>query len=277
MKKTNLLLFAFSVIALGATAQTDSTSKSGTEKPRTGKTDSIRIGNILIIQNEESDSSRTKSGKKTTKTYSVNWFTIDLGFSNFSDKTNYAQTEADGLTGAGVGEEQMTLRTGKSVNINLWFYEQRFDIVKKRLSVKYSVGVELNNYRFRENVVFEKSPNQIVMDPTKHYSKNKLATDYVTVPVVLSYNFTPHSKHKVALSAGASVGYLYSARQKTITAEGGKNKVRDDFNLRPFKISYVGELALGPLKFYGSYATQSIFRKGLDITPYNVGLRFGGL
>jgi hypothetical protein len=44
--------------------------------------------------------------------------------------------------------------------------------------------------------------------------------------------------------------------------------------LRPFKISYIAELQLGPVKVYGSMATESMFEKGLDQTPFNVGLRF---
>jgi len=58
-----------------------------------------------------------------------------------------------------------------------------------------------------------------------------------------------------------------------ITNEDGKQKTHDDFYLRPFKISYVAELQLGPVKLYGSLATQSMFEKGLDQTPYNIGLR----
>jgi hypothetical protein len=32
-------------------------------------------------------------------------------------------------------------------------------------------------------------------------------------------------------------------------------------------------LNLGPVKLYGSYAMKSMWEKGLDQTPYNVGIR----
>jgi hypothetical protein len=35
----------------------------------------------------------------------------------------------------------------------------------------------------------------------------------------------------------------------------------------------VGELNLGPVKLYGSYAMDNMWDKGLDQTPYTVGLR----
>ena len=60
---------------------------------------------------------------------------------------------------------------------------------------------------------------------------------------------------------------------KIITDENGKHKTHDDFDLNPWKISWIGELQLGPVKLYGSYATKSMFKKGLDQTPYTVGIR----
>lgn len=53
----------------------------------------------------------------------------------------------------------------------------------------------------------------------------------------------------------------------------GKVKYRDDFELRKFKIAYIGEISLGWLKVYGSYATRSMFENGLDQTPYSFGIR----
>ncbi|MBK8953210.1 MAG: hypothetical protein IPM85_14035 [Chitinophagaceae bacterium] len=49
--------------------------------------------------------------------------------------------------------------------------------------------------------------------------------------------------------------------------------VKSDFDLNRFKISYIGELSLGPVKLYGSLATKNMWEKGLDITPYNFGFR----
>jgi hypothetical protein len=51
-------------------------------------------------------------------------------------------------------------------------------------------------------------------------------------------------------------------------------KVKSDFDLRKWKLSYVGELSLGVVKLYGSYAFKSMYEKGLDHTPYTVGFRF---
>ena len=90
---------------------------------------------------------------------------------------------------------------------------------------------------------------------------------------MLNFNFTPQRRNGFGISAGMSAGYLYNSRQKTITAENGKQKLHKDFDLDPWKLSWVGEIQLGPIKLYGSYATKSMFKKGLNQIPYTVGIR----
>ena len=121
---------------------------------------------------------------------------------------------------------------------------------------------------------FNKTPTQITLDPAyADLKKNKLAADYLTVPLMLNFNFTPKRNKGLGLSAGVSAGYLYSARQK-IKEDGNVSKTKGDFDLERIKLSYVGELSLGPIRLYGSYAFKNMFEKGLDLTPYNIGFRF---
>jgi hypothetical protein len=82
---------------------------------------------------------------------------------------------------------------------------------------------------------------------------------------------TPNRKQGFGFSAGVSGGYLYSSRQKI--KAGDESKLRDDFDLRKWKVSYIGELNLGPVRLYGSYALKSMWEKGLDQTPYSIGIR----
>ena len=71
--------------------------------------------------------------------------------------------------------------------------------------------------------------------------------------MMLNVNFTPQRKKGFGISAGVSAGYLYSARYKT-KVDGDVKKVKNDFDLERFKLSYIGELSLGPVRLYGSYA-----------------------
>ena len=213
---------------------------------------------------------RNKSGNITT-----NWWIVDLGFANYTDKTNYAAAQQSGFVTPALGsKDNLKLRTGKSVNVNIWAFMQKLNVIKHVVNLKYGLGVELNNYRFdNEQVRFSKNPTTISLDPTlANVGKNKLAADYVTVPAMVNFNFTPGRNRGFGFSAGASVGYLYSARQK-IKDDGNKTKLHDDFNLEKWKVSYIAELSLGPVRLYGSLATKSMWEKSLDQTPYNVGIR----
>jgi hypothetical protein len=109
---------------------------------------------------------------------------------------------------------------------------------------------------------------------TEDYKKAKLAADYISVPLLLKFNLTPNrSKNPFTIAGGVSGGFLYSARFKT-KINGDVNKIRDDFEINRFKFSYVGELGLGPVKLYGSYAMKDMFRNELNMTPYTIGFRF---
>jgi hypothetical protein len=248
---------------------------------KTGKGgDTIRIGNMVIIKNKDhrnnNDTSveRMQHQKKKPSNRSTNWFIVDLGFNNFTDNTNYLSASAQQFA-PGAGKEWFNLKNGKSVNVNIWFFMQRMNLVKNVINLKYGLGLELNNFRYEENIRFQKNPTMVYQDQAINYSKNKLATDYITIPLMLNFNFTPgkSSYKSFGLSVGASAGYLYSSRQKVISPETGKLKVKNNFDLRPYKINYIAELQLGPMKVYGALATQSMFEKGLDQTPYSVGLR----
>ncbi|HYF32629.1 MAG TPA: outer membrane beta-barrel protein [Chitinophagaceae bacterium] len=273
MKRIFILLSGI-CFALTGLAQTDTT--------QTKEGDTIKIGNMVIIKKgkgQRSDSEdevrvRRRRGHRSSN-ISTNWGIVDLGFANFKDETNYAAAQASGFLAPNVGEDQFDLRGGKSVNVNVWFFMQRLNVIKHVVNLKYGLGLELNNYRFDDDIKFLKNPTRIIlMGGDSTYRKNKLAADYLTVPFMLNFNFTPRREEGFGLSVGVSAGYLYSARQKFKGGPGDKFKEHDDFDLRRWKLSYIGELQLGPVKLYGSCAHESMFDKALDMTPYAVGVRF---
>jgi hypothetical protein len=246
------------------------------------KADTIRIGGMVIIKKAGKDDGDkdhksvviSNRRKKKPSNLSTNWWIVDLGFANLNDKTNYSSPEAQAFA-PGFNKDQFDLKTTKSVNVNIWLFMQKLNMVKHVVNLKYGLGLELNNYHFDdERVRLTKNPTLIKIDSSlAGVKKNKLAADYLTVPMMLNFNFTPGRDKGFGLSVGVSAGYLYSARQKTKDNDD-KKKLHDDFNLRTWKLSYIGELNLGPVKLYGSYAMKSMWEKGLDQTPYNVGVRF---
>lgn len=266
-------------------AQTDTTGKAP-------QSDTIRIGGMIIIRKPGSNDREIKNDnvikmrdrrRTNPSNLSTNWWILDLGFSNYKDETSYSGIAAQQYA-PGSNKTWFTLKNGKSRNVNIWIFMQRLNMIKHVVNLKYGLGLELNNYHYKQPIRYQATvpaivnPPRVVMDvtPSRSYDKNKLAADYVTVPMMLNFNFTPHRHDGFGLSAGVSAGYLYSARNKTITSDEGKKKAKDDFELEKWKLSYVAELSLGPVRFYGSYAMEKnkMYERGLAITPYNFGFRF---
>ena len=283
MKRIFTLCIALCTIITGF-AQTDTTGKQTTPAD-----DTIRIGGMVIIRKagakdevkkDKEYKMRNRRGDKPSN-LSTNWWIIDLGFSNFKDETNYPGAAAQAYA-PGSNSSWFDLKDGKSRNVNVWFFMQKLNVAKRVLNLKYGLGLELNNYhykqpiRYQENTIAIPNPPRVILDGTvgRTYKKNKLAADYLTVPMMVNINFTPNRNEGFGFSAGISAGYLYSARNKTRTSDEGKEKTKDDFELEKWKLSYIAELSLGPVRFYGSYALKNMYERGLDMTPYNFGFRF---
>lgn len=288
MKRLTLLLAA-GIICLTVSAQ----EEPGKTKQ---KKDTIRIGGMVIVKDGKGKdgkgikiTSKRNDKQWKKKNVSTNWWVLDLGFSNYDDQTNYANAGSYLVDRPGypaLGKNDFKLRTGKSINVNIWVFMQRLNLVKHHVNLKYGLGFELNNYRFKSSVSFKEGglvPYTVntqtnapfIFRDSISFSKNKLAADYLTVPLMLNFTSNPASKNKgISLSVGVSAGYLYSQRNKQKSSERGKLKNKGDYDLEKFKFSYVAELGLGPVRLYGSYSPNSIFQKSLDMRPYNVGLRF---
>ena len=285
MKKT-LLVWTAMLFAGIAMAQTDSTT---TQKDRI---DTIRIGGMIIIKKKGDNSPDSASNKdfniewnrhrKRNKNVETYYMVMDFGFANFTDKTNYTSADARSYAKAvRPGEAPFTssdfkLRNFKSNNFNLWFFIQKRNLINHVLNLKYGLGIETNNYHWENDISFVKGTLPYVFRDSISFSKNKLALDYVTVPVMLNINTNPKKSKSLSMSFGASFGYLYSGRTKQISDERGKQKVKSAFDTKDWKMSLVGELGIGPLKLYGTYVPKNIFDRGLDFRPYNIGVRLGG-
>lgn len=274
-----IITLAAALLVAGASfAQTDST---GT------RTDTIKVGKFIIIKKQK-DNDQNNERRSTTVTIerrkqkpsniSTNWWIFDLGFANVHDKTVYGSTAANNYLHALPGqqpfsEDDLKLRTGKTSNVNIWIFMQRLNVTKGVLNLKYGVGLEMFNYRYENNISYHKNPAYIFRDSVD-FSKNKLYVGYVTVPFMLNVNTHPGHRGALSFSAGVSAGYRVGSHTKQISDERGKTKTRSDFDLEPFKLAYIGELGLGPVRLFGSYSMTRLHKNGLEQYPYSIGVRF---
>lgn len=279
MKRITLLV-ATIMVALAGYAQTDSTTQ---------QSDTIRVGKYVIIKKKKNPMGEKDNDRSTTvvierrkqkpTNVSTNWWIVDLGFANVKDETAYGSAAANNYLKtirpgeAAFNKNDLDLRSGKSSNVNIWIFMQRLNITKGILNLKYGLGLEMFNYRYESNISYHKNPAYIFRDSI-NFSKNKLYTGYLTIPFMVNINTHPGQKKGLSLSAGVSAGYLVASRNKQISDERGKTKTRGDFDLEQFRLAYIGELGLGPIRLFGSYSMNPLHQNGLKQYPYSMGIRF---
>ncbi|MBS1729492.1 MAG: outer membrane beta-barrel protein [Bacteroidetes bacterium] len=252
--------------------------------------DTIKVGNFIIIKKdkkmkEDNDNTQINISinpgdksyyKKKHSAISTNWLILDLGFANLRDKTDYGSAAANNYLhsngGAPFTKEDMKLNSGKSSNVNLWFFMQKLNLTQQVLNLKYGLGLEMYNYRYDQNISYHKDPAYIFRDSVD-FSKNKLYVGYITIPLMININATPGKRSGFSFSAGVSAGYRVGSKNKQISDERGKQKIRGDFDLNPWRFAYVAEMGIGPVRIYGSYSINALHQEGLVQYPYVFGLR----
>ena len=148
MKRISTLCVALCTFITGF-SQTDST--------KAPEGDTIRIGGMIIIRKPGSKDRevirdreykmKNRRGDKPSN-LSTNWWIVDLGFSNYNDESNYTAATLNNFVAPGIGKEEMKLKTGRSRNVNVWFFMQKLNVAKHVVNLKYGLGLELNNYHF---------------------------------------------------------------------------------------------------------------------------------
>ncbi|HYK46486.1 MAG TPA: outer membrane beta-barrel protein [Parafilimonas sp.] len=297
-----ILLAGFIMLSsLVTIAQTDTTGNSpGARTDTTGinSGDTVRVGNFLIVRKKGATDNYNPpkrsdyliiniphkhvyhSESPSRSRISTNYLIFDLGFANYRDKTDYSSQEAmdylkyDPANEQPFQKEDLKLIPEKTSNVNIWWFMQKLSLTKDgAVSLKYGLGLEMYNIRYKYNISYNEKPPYIYRD-TLDFSKNKLYIDYATIPFMLNINPGPDPRHGLSMSIGMSAGYRLGSHTKQISDERGKVKNHGDMGFDPWRVAYVAEVGLGPVRVYGSYSITPLHDQGLKQYPYVIGVRF---
>ena len=221
---------------------------------------------------------------------------LDIGINTLQDKTNYSSPEAQSflkVDGAHKNADLFSLRASKSINVNIYPVMLKMQLHKsetQRWQLATGLGLQIYNFRFTKPVSYTNDPVPAVVLDTVSFSKNKLATNYLTVPLMLnaktrlargSYDSTKKgwgSGTWLTYGIGVSGGYLLSSWTKQISDERSKDKNHDPFNLSKTNFCVNGEIGLDSfIRLYVSYQVTALHSSGLDQHPFSIGVRFLGL
>jgi hypothetical protein len=259
--------------------------------------DKVRIeingGQVNVYKGDKEIVGKEKKKKSTKRVSSTLGF--DLGFVNCinsstasfnSVQSNLANTPAlQGQAGKG---SSLELSTAKSINVNIYPFYYSIHLDKHRVAnIITGLGLNINNFRYVNDIGFINNQT-LAPQPTIEYfsnyngstpKKTKIATNYLTVPLMLQLKPRIGDKTRLVFGAGASAGYLLRGWTK-VKDDDGKRKSNISREFNTWQVNLIGEVGIDDkIRFYGSYALQGMYKnlnKELQV-PFTVGIRFFGL
>jgi hypothetical protein len=255
-------------------SKTDTTSISIANRQiliidKDGKTD------ISIYERTERDTDRDnrRSGQ-----FRGNWRGLELGLNNYVNK--------DFSVSLDPGEDFMELRAARSRNINLNLLQYNLTVSDNNIGFVTGLGFEFNNYRFSDNVSITKENKEIV--PVNYdeagidLDRTRFRAIYLNVPLLFELQ-TNHNRRsrRAYVSAGVIGGVNIGSSTRVVYKDNssrGRERVRDDFYLSPFRYGLSFRTGYRSLNLYANYYPTPLFQKGKgpELYPFAVGFSILG-
>lgn len=214
--------------------------------------------------------------KEEFELVTTDWFNMQIGLNNMLNANDELEMPA--------GFENMEVSTGKSINFQIHFVQQAINIYRDNIRLVYGLGLDINNYRFDQDVILgydSMGGLQANLDTDTEYKKNKLVTQYLTVPLMLNLKLGRDDDKSFKLSFGPNFGYLINSHQKLKWSENGKqkSKIKDDYNIEKFRMGYELQFGYGPFILFGKYYPNSMFKQDLgpDLRTVSAGILIGSI
>ena len=228
-----------------------------------------------IIEIEDEHGFMHEPEPERIKRVSVDWFNMQLGLNNLINTDDQLEMPS--------GYENMEVNSGNSVNFEILFVQQALNIYKENVRLVYGIGLDINNYRFKNDVLlgYDSLGGLNASLSNTEYKKNKLVAQYLTMPVMLNFNFGPEPDKAFKLSFGPNFGYLVNSHQKLKWNDGGKqkSKIKEDFNMEKFRMGYELQFGYGKIMFYARYFPKPLFQENLgpEVRTVSAGILLGSI
>jgi hypothetical protein len=83
----------------------------------------------------------------------------------------------------------MQLNNSKSTNLNLWIFQQKFKFKYPGTYLKYSIGMEMFNFRYEHPINYRKEEVMTIFLGDSTYNINKLVTTYISARIQFGYHY----------------------------------------------------------------------------------------
>lgn len=170
-----------------------------------------------------------------------------------------------------------------SLNINIIGLEI---LSTRHFALTTGVGLEFNNYRFREPMILRYSkadgthPDYSFNDGKIHTDKSKLSTNYLNIPLLAEFRFgckNGYSGKAGYLYGGVIGGWGYNVHSKIkYETDSGRMRRTKDHNVGTtnFRYGYIVGVGYSHYGIYMQYYPDPIFKDGPRVRQVSIGLSF---
>ncbi len=217
-----------------------------------------------------------KRNKRSNRHFKGHWDAFQIGINSYLGENNSTPLPSE--------IDYMSLNTNKSINININMLQQSFGLIGRNFGVVSGLGLEFTNYVFDGNNTIIKNASGVIEADVKPYKldKSKLTTSYLTVPLLLEFQFPGERRsNRLFINGGVIGGVKLGSHTKIKYKENGDKqdkKDRNDFNLNALRYGFTGRIGIKHFSLYGTYYPVKMFEKGKgpELYPYMLGFSFDG-
>ena len=208
---------------------------------------------------------------KRTKAVKTRWLMLDLGLASLENVNSFTLSN---------GIDPFEQDLWRSRNWNFHVFRQRINILQNHVNLMYGLTFDWHNYAFENDITI--MPNEpeltISYDEGVNYEKNKLRVTYMTVPLMLNFETNPQRRGRsLRVNVGVYGSLRIGSKIKQESDLFDEVVRKDDFNLNKYRYGFIGEVGIGPINFYGTYALNGLFDEdqdaGVELTPYTIGIK----
>lgn len=277
MKKIILTsaLITFSQILFSQDVKSDSSfvQKSDTTVRTYGRHKELEIikvdDKVVQINIESGDDSSEKKQKTKTENF-AHWSSFMIGMNILTTETQNFNFE---------DAPYWEIDPAKSFSYSFNFAEKKINIFKNYVGLTTGLGITFNNYSFKNNYILSSNQDTVfaIADPTLQYSKNKLKSTYLRVPLLLEIctsSFDRGFYFSAGVVGGVRLGSKIKREGKDVSNNSFKQKIKSDYNLNTFSFDALVKLGFDDFGVFAQYSLTPMFQenKAQKVYPLNFGV-----
>ena len=196
---------------------------------------------------------------------------LDLGLAKFTDNGSFTLSPQN---------QYLETDTWKTSNVGFEFFQMGYRF-NSNFKIYLGTGIDWTHMRLKKDITI--LPDQPMLDTVQesiNFKKNRFSSTYLRVPLSFQLRTNDDNKgNKVYFVFGPEIGFLINGKVKQVSNERGKEKVKDDFNLNPFRYGAFARLGYDDFGIYVKYYNNDVFAdnqgpKGLKNLNFGVMVGF---